>query len=242
VRTGAFWSKAAAAPLVVLSDFDFTISQVDVGDLIVDTLSPPTPELHTSVNAGAVGSRVFWQNTIAQVDMFEALALAESVGVDPGFAPFARWCEEAGVPVAVVSDGFGFYVSRILRRDGLGDLPIFCNEMPEPGQIAYPHGNPACDFCACCKPRVSRRVRELGARVIYIGDGISDLYAAAFADWVFAKGRLARHMEAGGSPYYPLESFAQVLEVVRDGLPQFLDGTAPGRCTLGPSEICKFPS
>ena len=36
----AFWPRALGAPLVLLTDFDFTISQVDVGDLICETLAP----------------------------------------------------------------------------------------------------------------------------------------------------------------------------------------------------------
>lgn len=237
-RTGSFWSGAAGAPLIVLSDFDFTISQVDVGDLVVDTLAPPSAEERQRLEAG--GSRLFWLDTIVRVDMAEAAALADSVAIDPDFPAFAAFCRAEGIPLAVVSDGFWFYISRILAREGLGDLPVFCNEMPGQGRLEFPHGNPVCDRCACCKAAVARRVRESGARIVYVGDGTSDMYASAFADWVFAKGSLARFLTEQGTPFFPFDSFAEVFRRLAADLDGFRAGTAPGRVVLAPSLHCRF--
>lgn len=240
VRVGDFWSGATAAPLVVLSDFDYTISQVDVGDLIVQSLCPPSEETLRRDAAGEIGSREWYLDTMARADMAEALALADTVEVDPHFPPFVQWCKEQGIPLAVVSDGFGYYIEHILRKNGLGGLPVFCNEMPERGLLEFPHGNPVCERCACCKAGVSRRVRESGARVIYVGDGTSDVYASAFADWVFAKGHLAWYLERQGTPFYRFADFADVAGVLSANLDSFRDGSAPNRCTLAPSPHCKF--
>ncbi|HWI51938.1 MAG TPA: HAD-IB family phosphatase [Symbiobacteriaceae bacterium] len=239
-RVGDFWSGAALAPLVVLSDFDFTISQVDVGDLICDTLCPPSPETVRRVRAGETGSRSWWEDSMARAEMAEAEALADTVGIDPAFPGFARWCRAEGIPLAVVSDGFWYYISRILGREGLGALPVFCNEMPGPGRLEYPHGNPACERCACCKAGVVRRVRESGARVVYIGDGTSDMYASPFADWVFAKDDLARFLSQKGSPFFPFGSFVDVQQRLAADLDGFRSGRAPGRVSLTPSDHCRF--
>jgi 2-hydroxy-3-keto-5-methylthiopentenyl-1-phosphate phosphatase len=228
------------APLVVLTDFDFTISLEDVGDLVTLTLAPPSEETMLRLSRKEIGSRIYWSESMARVKQAEGEALADQVGIDPHFAAFARWCEAEAIPLAVVSDGFWFYISRILGREGLGHLPVFCNEMDEPDRLAWPHGNPACEVCGCCKALVARRVREAGARIIYVGDGISDLYAAAFADWVFAKGRLARHMAEHGSPFFPLGDFADVLRTLQKDPEAFRRGTAPGRATLQPDPICRF--
>ncbi|HYF92238.1 MAG TPA: MtnX-like HAD-IB family phosphatase [Symbiobacteriaceae bacterium] len=238
--TEAFWSGVSQAPLVVLSDFDFTISQVDVGDLVVEELCPPSEETRRRFRTGEVGSRIFWLDSMARADMARAEELAGSVAVDPHFPGFVRWCRAQGIPAAVVSDGFWFYIDRILGREGLGELPVFCNEMPGPGRLEFPHGNPACDRCGCCKAAVAKRARESGARVVYIGDGTSDTYAAAFADWVFAKDHLARHLAAHGSPFFPFESFVDVQRVLAAGLKGFRAGTVPGRATLVPSAYCRF--
>ena len=133
-----------------------------------------------------------------------------------------------------------FYIERILGREGLHSLPIFCNEMPATGTLHFPHGSAACDICGCCKAQVARRVQAMGARVIYIGDGVSDLYGSGFADWVFAKARLEQHLAENGSPYYPLTGFAAVQEALQADLEGFRTGRAARRATLGPNSKCRF--
>jgi 2-hydroxy-3-keto-5-methylthiopentenyl-1-phosphate phosphatase len=239
-RIGTFWSDAAQAPLVILSDFDFTISQVDVGDLIVETLAQPSEATLAQIRAGQAGSKAFWRDSMARAPMDRALALADTVALDPHFAPFAAWCRAEGLPLAVVSDGFWFYIRPIMDRHGLGDLPVFCNEMPSEGQLAFPHANPACDLCGCCKAGVARRLKEQGARLVYIGDGTSDLYASAFVDWVFAKGFLADYLTKQGTPFYRFDSFADVAAVLQPQVEAFRHGTAAKPTTLQPNSTCRF--
>jgi 2-hydroxy-3-keto-5-methylthiopentenyl-1-phosphate phosphatase len=235
-----FHSQVSGAPLVVLTDFDYTISQVDVGDLICRTLSPPSAEVLERFKRREVGSRVLWQDTMAKVNRDDALALADSVRLDPTFPAFVELCEQRQIPLAVVSDGFGFYIRHLLMREGLQHLTLFSNELPTQGELHFLNGNPACDFCGCCKALVAKQVRESGANVIYIGDGISDLFAAGYAHWVFAKSRLARHLQGNGSPYYPFDSFADVTSRLRADFDRFRMGSAPHRATLGPDPICRF--
>jgi 2-hydroxy-3-keto-5-methylthiopentenyl-1-phosphate phosphatase len=236
----AFWSAAAGAPLVVLTDFDFTISQVDVGDLITKRLAPPSPETRARYGRGEIGTRLYWLDSIVRVNQTQAEALADSVAIDPSFPPFVAWCRQEQIPLAVVSDGFGFYIRRILAREGLGDLPIFCNEMVEAGQLLFPNRNDACDHCGCCKAQVSRRALKLGNHVLYAGDGRSDLYAARYADWVFAKGYLATYLAEHGSPYYDLDSFSSVQQSLTANLLDFKSGRAPRRASLQPDPKCRF--
>jgi len=239
-REGSFWEDAAGAPLVVLTDFDFTISQVDVGDLITGTLAPPSAETERRYRTHEIGTREYWWDSMARAPMAEAEALADTVHLDPHFAEVVTWCREQRIPLAVVSDGFWFYISRILGRAGMGHLPVFCNEMPRAGELQFPHSSATCDRCGCCKAGVTRRVKAGGSHILYAGDGLSDLYAAGFCDWVFAKGRLAHHLTEKGSPFFPLNSFADVHRTLSTDLDRFRAGTAPGRATAGPHSFCRF--
>lgn len=239
-RIGTFWSDAEQAPLIVFTDFDFTISQVDVGDLVTDTLAPPSPETLRRFANKEIGTRLYWLDSIVRADIARAERLADTVAIDPHFPAFAAWCKANGIPLAIVSDGFWFYIRRILRREGLEHLPVFCNEMNSPGAPVFPHANPACDFCGCCKAGVVRRAREMGARLVYVGDGVSDMYGSALADWVFAKARLARHLSENGVPFFPFESFADVHRTLASDLDAFRRGTAPGRSEMTPDPRCRF--
>ena len=42
----------------------------------------------------------------------------------PGFVPFVRRAQAAGIPVEVVSDGFGFFIEPALEALGVGELPV----------------------------------------------------------------------------------------------------------------------
>lgn len=236
----AFWPRALGAPLVVLTDFDFTISQVDVGDLICETLAPYPPGPLARYVRGEIGSRLLWMESFAKVKESEAAALADQVAIDPGFPVFAAWAGDEGIPLAVVSDGFTLYIDRILGRYGLGHVPVFANRYVARGSLEWPHANPACDLCGCCKAGVVRRLKESGSHVVYLGDGTSDLYASGFADWVFAKHSLARFMREQGAPFFPLTGFADALAILRENLDRFRNGTMERRNTLQPHPRCRF--
>ena len=156
-----FWNRALGAPLVILTDFDYTISVVDVGDLICDTLAPYPRPLLARYARGEAGTRELWLASFAHVDRDEAVALADQVAIDPGFHAFVAWAEREGIPLAVVSDGFTLYIDRILGREGLGHLPVFANRYVERGRLEWPNANPACDLCGCCKAAVVRRLKEV---------------------------------------------------------------------------------
>lgn len=239
-RLDRFWSAALGAPLVILTDFDYTITQVDVGDLVVETLAPPSALTVQRFAQGEIGTRLYWLDSMNRVHQAEGEQVADTVAIDPYFPAFTAWAAAQGLPLAVVSDGFTFYIQRVLGREGLDHLPVFANVMQAFGDLAFPHGNPVCDKCGCCKAAVARRLKEGGAHIVYLGDGVSDLYAAGFADWVFAKGRLARYLEEHGAPYYPLDSFADPLRVLSADLEAFKTGQAPRRSSLGPNPLCRF--
>ncbi|MFZ5828372.1 MAG: MtnX-like HAD-IB family phosphatase [Bacillota bacterium] len=240
-RTASFWAASAGAPLVILTDFDYTITTVDVGDLLVEKLCPPSPESLRRFWRKEIGSRLIWLDSMARVNPTEGRALADGVTIDPHFRRFVEWTAAQGIPLAVVSDGFTFYIEQILRRESLDHLPVFANEWVSPGELAWPHANPACDWCGCCKAAVARRLRAAGSQVVFMGDGVSDLYAAGFADYIFARGRLAHHLEEQGSPFFPLDSFEEPLMLLRQHLERFQRGSMERRSTLRAHPQCRFP-
>lgn len=226
------------APLVVLTDFDATISVIDVGDRMVAELAPLPPD---ALANGPITPRQFWELSVPRLPARQAelLALIDSVQIDPTFLDFVRYCEAEGIPLAIVSDGWRFYVEPILKRYGLDHLTVYCNEMLPDGTLVWPNGNPICHHCGCCKPLVVKRTKAQGSRVIYIGDGTSDFYAAVYADWIFARATLERHARSQGSPYFSFPHFAFVQETIATNLHAFRDGSMDGKSSVK-TEICVF--
>src|SRR5205814_576591 len=77
----------------------------------------------TLYDAGLMGSREVMRREIDVLPPDPA-AIDEIVAAqphDPSFAPFARRARAAGIPVEIVSDGFGFFIEPAMRRLGVAE-------------------------------------------------------------------------------------------------------------------------
>lgn len=208
-------------PLVV-SDFDGTITQVDVTDLVLTQLAHPSwREVEQEWALGLIGSRECLEHQMALVDASrkELDALIDSVSVDPHFGKFHGFVRQCGVPFHVVSDGFDLIIRRVFRNTGLrcplqNGVHLFASGLRVRGRRllpSFPYSGPPCAHdCATCKVEIIRRLRRKGSCVIFIGDGLSDRFAARAADVVFAKRQLLAHCRENGIPCRPFETFADV--------------------------------
>ena len=76
------------------------------------------------------------------------------------------------------------------------------------------------------------RLNGVGTVMVFVGDGISDRYAAAYADVVFAKDKLAAFCDDASIPYTPYDTLAAVAEGIERlagaglPLPRSLSGKA----------------
>jgi HAD superfamily phosphoserine phosphatase-like hydrolase len=209
-----------APPLAILVDYDGTIALTDVGDTIMVEFVPRPiwDELELAYETGRLGSREIMAREVALLppDPARVMAIVDAQGHDPAFAGFVRRARAAGIPVEIVSDGFGFFIEPAMRRLGvLDDLAIVTSRTrlpgPDgPGDISFPNGHPTCLVCGTCKRQRVLAHQAAGRAVVFIGDGESDRYAAGYADFVFAKRALIRICEGSGWPYARWESFAEL--------------------------------
>ena len=77
-------------------------------------------------------------------------------------------------------------------------------------RIDYPNGNPRCLVCGTCKRDRVLAHRAVGRRVVFIGDGESDRYAAGYSDVVFAKRSLVRICVEAGWPFERWTEFREI--------------------------------
>jgi len=204
-------------PLAILVDYDGTIARTDVSDaLMAEFVTAEWEARAAEYDAGLAGSRrlLEWEVGLISAPAAELQSLAAAQPHDAGFAPFARRARDAGIPVEIVSDGFGFFIPAALEALGAGDVPVITADTSfPPGErprIAFPNGHPRCFVCGTCKRARVLAHQAAGRAVVFVGDGESDRYAAGYADVVFAKHALLRLCVENGWPFRRWTDFAEI--------------------------------
>jgi len=215
-----------AASLIVFTDFDGTVTQLDVTDEILTQLAHPSwREVEQEWTRGLIGSRECLERQIALVDASadELHALIDAVPVDPAFATFCRFARRRGIPLYVLSEGFDYWIERILKRAGVNGpvrngTHMFSSALRLEGRRlipSFPHSAPPCEHgCATCKAALIRRLGKGNYPVIFVGDGLSDRFAVEEADMVFAKRQLLAYCQEHGKACRPFSTFADVEQAI----------------------------
>lgn len=202
--------------LALLIDYDGTIALTDVADTVMaEFVTGEWEDEAARYDAGLIGSRRLMtrEMEVLRADPELLFATAAAQPHDPTFVPFVEGARAVGIPVEVVSDGFGFYIAPALERLGVGWIPaISAHTTFRDGgaEIAYPNGHPTCFVCGTCKRNRVLAHRAAGRRVVFIGDGESDRYAAGYADVVFAKRSLVRICVDNDWPFHRWTEFAEI--------------------------------
>jgi 2-hydroxy-3-keto-5-methylthiopentenyl-1-phosphate phosphatase len=197
-------------------DYDGTVALTDVSDTVMAEHVPGIWEAEVAAyDAGRMGSRRLMELELALVDVPSAdlMATAAAQPHDQGFVPFVRRAQAAGIPVEVVSDGFGFFIEPALAALGVSELPVITARTTFEGRrasIDFPNGNPACLVCGTCKRDRVLAHQAAGRAVVFIGDGESDRYAAGYADIVWAKRSLVRICLEAGWPFTRWTEFHEI--------------------------------
>jgi 2-hydroxy-3-keto-5-methylthiopentenyl-1-phosphate phosphatase len=237
---------AGEPPLAILVDYDGTIALTDVSDTIMAEHVPGVWEAEAAAyDAGRIGSRRLMELEMSLVGVPPATLLATAAAQphDPGFVPFVRRAQAAGIAVEVVSDGFGFFVEPALEALGVGELPVITARTTFRGgraAIAFPNGHPRCFVCGTCKRNRVLAHQAAGRMVAFIGDGESDRYAAGYSDIVWAKRALVPICLEAGWPFRRWAEFREIEAWLAETLdawradPETLPGPSPHPFFCGP--------
>lgn len=204
--------------VAILCDFDGTVAQDDVGNLLFTTFAEGgnSKEIVSRWKRGEISSRqcLEAEAELARVDEAGLERFVCERRLDPYFKDFHDFATKRGMEVAIMSDGLDFYIERMLFRNGLGQIEFFSNRLnirADRLSIDFPHYNlMECTDCGCCKTHHVLRFKERGYYVIYVGNGLSDRCPCEAADLVFAKDDLERHCAHNGIDYVSFENFRDV--------------------------------
>lgn len=211
--------------LKVYIDFDGTISQDDVGDLMFRELGGERCELLVrDYLQGKIGARECFLGECEAVGTARLENVEEIIDrqeIDETFGDFVQFCQSRGIEFFVLSDGFDYYIERILGRHGFEKVKYFANHLefrPLDGTGSFslvpifPYKDAECDRCANCKRNHLLTLSSEDDIIVYIGDGYSDRCPAKYSDIVFAKGDLIRYCREDGIPYFDFKDLGDVIE------------------------------
>jgi 2,3-diketo-5-methylthio-1-phosphopentane phosphatase len=202
------------APRAVVTDFDGTITEEDVAELLLHEFTGDA-WLEIERQHSQIGTR---ETLRREFDLVRATRdqLLEAAGrlarLDPTFPAFFAFCRQSEIPLEIVSEGFDTYLEHLLRRWGL-DVPFRTNAAAFHGDrivLTHPHADPTCTLCGACKMKRVLELRAAGYRVAYVGNGASDICPALEADLVFAKSDLERLCREHERAYVPFRDFSDV--------------------------------
>lgn len=208
----------------IFCDFDGTVARNDVGAALFRTFT--NGQCHDIVERWKRGEMSSKQRLMEECRLLKASRqelerFVDLQELDPHFEAFVRFCHARHFHLEIVSDGFEFYIRRMLRNHELDDaVQVHANRLvfdeagtPRP---QFPYYEKGCGACANCKGYHVRRARRRapGEPIVYVGDGLSDRCGAEAADVIFAKRDLAQFCETRELAYHPFDTFKDVRETL----------------------------
>ena len=185
--------------ILIQCDFYGTVTIEDASFAILDAYIPGKWQpLFSEYQQGkmAVGqfnSRVFSMINDTKENLLKVVF--DNVNMRPGFREFVEYCGKNEYEFVIVSNGLDFYIEEILRRNGLDDIEFFASETEfQDNGISVRHRGPDGNYLDDkVKTAFTDSFLYEGYRVVYIGDGRSDLSPASKCHYVFATGSLLEH-------------------------------------------------
>jgi 2-hydroxy-3-keto-5-methylthiopentenyl-1-phosphate phosphatase len=204
---------------LVQCDFDGTVTEEDISFFLLDAFAQGDwrrllrEYKEHKISVGEFNTKAFAMVKADKPTLLEALK--GEVKVRAGFHELVNYCLKKGFRLVIVSNGLDFYIKAVLKELALENIEVHAAQAsfhPEGMKVQYvgPDGKRLEDGF---KEAYTESFLKLGYRVIYIGNGDSDVAPAKYAHHVFATGELLAYCKENNLNYKSFENF---IDVVRD--------------------------
>jgi len=170
--------------------------------------------------AGKMGSKECLQNQLKSVRVTKGILLRylSTIKLDPHIHRLVAMLERNGIKPVIVSDSFSPIIEAILKTNGIKGVKVCSNHLrfyKNHLVPLFPHKNGRCFLCAHCKKKNLRKHNMEDKIIIYVGDGLSDICPAQYADIVFAKGRLLNYFRKKKMLCIAFKDFEDIYDYLR---------------------------
>ncbi len=213
--------------LVLISDFDGTISKKDFFYMVIDTLlkdkkdalAPWHDYLNGKIKHIDALTGIFSQIHLTQQELDEFISTIE---VDSFFYDTAKYCMDKNVPFYICSAGTNYYIKkRIFDSLQKYNIILISNDATYSQQdgmklVAPPETSPYYNAnTGISKQAIVQKLKDEGFFTIYAGDGKPDFKSAQIADVVFAKDMLLELCRQKSIETKPFKNFNDILNYIR---------------------------
>ena len=205
---------------LVQCDFDGTITEEDTSFFLLDAFAQgdwrrllQDYKAH-KISVGEFNTKAF---AMVKADKHTLLeAIKGKVKVRAGFHELVNYCLKEDFKLVIVSNGLDFYIETTLKDLGLENIEVHAAQAafhPEGMEVHYagPDGKRLEDGF---KEAYAKSFLKLRYRVIYIGNGDSDVAPAKYAHHVFATGELLAYCRENNLNYKPFDNFIDVVRYI----------------------------
>ncbi len=203
---------------LIVSDFDGTINKKDLGEEFGRILAA-SPGLRDEFGRGKLSVPDLYRKLLCHDGLSFASVrdfYVEHAAIDGHFAGFLRFTGDRNIAHIIVSDGFDLLIKATLKGAGIPDPQcIFANtirELEDGIGLEFPFQDDDCAFSGVCKKAVMRAFRPYFDRIIYIGNGYSDIDAVSEADVVFARSMLKSYCNDKRIPSLWYDDYGDIME------------------------------
>ena len=204
----------------IFLDFDGTITKNDVGEEIFRKFVDEkiVSKIVDNLLTDRISSRECWESLcesalITDKNEFDEFILSQEI--EPKLHRFVEYCEANSFDLFILSDGFDYYIEKILKRENLDHLKVFSNKLilNDEGKMipSFPYYNADCRSSANCKRNHIIENSGEDEYTVFIGDGNSDNDAIQYVDFIFAKDDLLKFCEVQRVTYFPFRNFEDVI-------------------------------
>lgn len=205
-----------------VSDFDGTITNKDFYWEIIEQCYPEGTLLYERWKANEIKDIDFLTQVFQSVNMEEdvLIRMIHSMEIDSYVPEFIHQVQQNEGDFYILSAGTDYYINHFLQQHHIKNVDVFSNQ-------GYFHDNnihlkidPSIPFYSkkygIDKAKVIQSLKQWYDVIYFIGDSEPDVHAARHADVTFAKDALQSMLREKEMPFYPVESFKQVREYVKE--------------------------
>ena len=202
---------------LVQCDFDGTITEEDVSFLLLDIFAQGDwrrllqEYKGRKISVGYFNTKAF---AMVKADKQTLLQPIKSKAkMRAGLHELVDCCLKRNFRLVIVSNGLDFYIKAMLEDVGLEKLEVHAAQTqfyPEGLEVQYigPNGKELNDSI---KEAYIKLFIKQGYKVIYVGNGDSDIVPAKYAQQVFARDELLSRCKENNLEYKPFENLTDVV-------------------------------